>query len=331
LSGLCENTFLSLWSYPRVFRDQGKTGDGDGKELCDLLIVCGDDILIFSDKYCKFQTDKDELVAWNRWFKNAVANSAKQAWGAERWMRMFPNRIFLDSKCTKSLPIEVKVTDKTRFHLIVVAHGISTHIERIMNDTGSMMIESDLKGIVSHTKPFTIGDLDPSKSFVHVLDDLSLITLMKMRDTVTDFVDYLKKKEDLIRNRPYKLFSIGEEELLGVYLTSINDKNEHDFIFPVKNTDKEPYAIFLGPGPWKKLIDSDAYKKKVEDDKISYLWDGLIEKIGYYALTGTQYKSSPEGIMGTEKSARFGESPSFISGFTSHESCRLFCALYSFR
>ena len=298
LSELCEDTFLSLWSYPRVFKEQGK-------ELCDLLVVCGDDILIFSDKYCKFQADKDELVAWNRWFNKTVASSAKQAWGAERWLRLFPNRVFLDSKCTKSLPLEIKITEKTKIHLIVVAHGISKHIERIMNDTGSMMIDSSLKGLSSHTKPFTIGDLDPSKSFIHVLDDLSLITLMGMRDTITDFVGYLRKKEELIRNRPYGIFSTGEEELLGVYLTHVNDKNEHDFVFPIKDADKEPDSIFLGPGPWKDFIESETYRNKVEEDKISYLWDGLIEKIGYHALTGTQYKSSPEGIKGTEKSARF--------------------------
>jgi hypothetical protein len=114
---LCENTFLSLWSYPRVFRDQGKKGMGDGKELCDLLVISGEDIIIFSDKYCEFQSDKDESIAWNRWFKNAVANSAKQVWGAERWLRAFPNRVFLNSKCTKPLPLDIKITNKTRFHL----------------------------------------------------------------------------------------------------------------------------------------------------------------------------------------------------------------------
>jgi hypothetical protein len=160
----------------------------------------------------------------------------------------------------------------------VVAHGISEHIERTMGDIGSMMINSDLKGIASHTKPFTIGDLDPSRSFVHVLDDHSLVTLMEMRDTVTDFLEYIKKKENLMRNRSYKFFATGEEELLGVYLTSMNGRMEHDFIFPIKSTERKPDSIFLGPGPWKNFIESNIYKEKIERNKISYLWDGLIEK-----------------------------------------------------
>src|SRR5260370_9927798 len=47
---LCDRSFLSLWSYPTPFRDQKVGGKGDGKELCDLLVVFGDDILIFSAK-----------------------------------------------------------------------------------------------------------------------------------------------------------------------------------------------------------------------------------------------------------------------------------------
>ncbi len=49
--------FFRFWSYP-VFRDQkaNRNGDdkGDGKELCDLLVVFGNDVLIFSDKSCAF-------------------------------------------------------------------------------------------------------------------------------------------------------------------------------------------------------------------------------------------------------------------------------------
>src|SRR5438477_13146594 len=40
LAELCRRSFLSLWSYPAVFRDQGhRGGNGDGKEVCDLLVV----------------------------------------------------------------------------------------------------------------------------------------------------------------------------------------------------------------------------------------------------------------------------------------------------
>jgi hypothetical protein len=55
LAQLCEGTFLNLWSYPNLYKDQGKKGgNSDGKELCDLLVVCGNDVIIFSDKSIEF-------------------------------------------------------------------------------------------------------------------------------------------------------------------------------------------------------------------------------------------------------------------------------------
>ncbi len=57
LQRLCERSFLTLWSYPGVFRDQKTGGKGDRKELCDLLVVFGDDVLIFSDKSLRVSCD----------------------------------------------------------------------------------------------------------------------------------------------------------------------------------------------------------------------------------------------------------------------------------
>jgi hypothetical protein len=51
LARLGEKSFLNLWSYPNTFRDQkDNPGASQGKELCDLLVVCGPHIVIFSEK-----------------------------------------------------------------------------------------------------------------------------------------------------------------------------------------------------------------------------------------------------------------------------------------
>lgn len=60
LATVCDSTFLSLWSYPNLYTSEGrKSGKGAGKELCDLLVVFGKDIIIFSDKDISFNTDID--------------------------------------------------------------------------------------------------------------------------------------------------------------------------------------------------------------------------------------------------------------------------------
>jgi hypothetical protein len=55
---LCTKSFLSLWSYPNP---RGKRG----KELCDILVVCEPDIIIFSVKEAAFK-DTGNKVAWER-------------------------------------------------------------------------------------------------------------------------------------------------------------------------------------------------------------------------------------------------------------------------
>lgn len=75
LKKLCDHAFLSLWSYSNIYRDQGP-GD-QGKELCDLLVVFENHILIFSDKYVNFPSSGNIRLDWGRWFKRAVYASAK--------------------------------------------------------------------------------------------------------------------------------------------------------------------------------------------------------------------------------------------------------------
>lgn len=68
LARLCERSFLSLWSHPNLFRDPHK-------ELCDLLVVFGDHVILFSDKSCAL---KPGPHGWSRWYRRAILDSAKQ-------------------------------------------------------------------------------------------------------------------------------------------------------------------------------------------------------------------------------------------------------------
>ena len=95
-----EQAFLNLWSYPNLFYDKKKNGKGDGKELCDMLVVCGDDVIIFSDKHIKYQSDKPPQIAWPRFFRKAIMESVVQINGANNWMTRFPEKIYTDPSCT---------------------------------------------------------------------------------------------------------------------------------------------------------------------------------------------------------------------------------------
>src|SRR4051812_29870124 len=98
LQRLCERSFLRLWSYPGVYRDQGLLQRKEGKEVSDLLLVFGNSIVIFSDKRCAFPDTGNLQQDWSRWFRKAVFKSAEQIWGAERWILGFPERLRLDRR-----------------------------------------------------------------------------------------------------------------------------------------------------------------------------------------------------------------------------------------
>ena len=61
LAALAQRAFLRLWSYPNLFNDKGC-----GKELCDLLVVFGDHLVVFSDKHCELKSHDTPEVAWRR-------------------------------------------------------------------------------------------------------------------------------------------------------------------------------------------------------------------------------------------------------------------------
>lgn len=104
LLDLARDSFLSLWSFPNVYTDEGRTaGRGDGKELCDLMIVFGNDVLLFSDKNCAFPEAENLDVSWNRWYRRAVQKSANQLAGAEKVDNSIPNpNIFGCELCEES-------------------------------------------------------------------------------------------------------------------------------------------------------------------------------------------------------------------------------------
>ena len=109
---LCNHSFLSLWSY---VSPQGK----EGRELCDVLIVCDPDIVIISVKEITLKRTGDLNANLLRWQKSAIDKSCKQIYGAERWICTAKHVIRQDGKPGIDFP-EPK---NRRIHRIAVALG----------------------------------------------------------------------------------------------------------------------------------------------------------------------------------------------------------------
>ncbi len=288
LKKLCEHSFLTLWSYSSVFRNQGDTNKGgDGKEICDLLVVFGNHIIIFSDKYCQFKGSGNLEIDWSRWYRAAISDGAKQVWGAERWIKTKPDQVFLDSACTQEFPFTLPEASEAQYHRIVVAHGAAERCRQELGGSGSLMIMANSVGPVNSGVdtgkiPFAIGQIDPSKGFVHIFDDTTLDIVLQTLDTVNDFVAYLVKKEKFIQSG-WLVSAAGEEDLLAEYLKRMNENGEHDFVFP-PNT-----FIVLDEGGWEDFCQNPQRVAQLEANQISYAWDELIEEFNKHNLAGTQY------------------------------------------
>lgn len=180
VAALCERSFLPLWSYPNP---TGKKG----KELCDLLVVCGPDIAIVSVKDIRPSPTADDATRVERWTKKALDGSVKQIAGAARWLQG-----------------ETGVTDAAGLRGVALAPFAERRVYRIalaFGGGGQMPLRQS----------------DAGDGFVHAMDEQAFDTLIRELDTATDFFDYLRRKEEVL-GRALVLFEGAEEDLLAFYL-----------------------------------------------------------------------------------------------------------------
>jgi len=324
LGRLSQRTFMSLWSYPNIWRDQRFLGteQGDGKEVCDLLVVFEDHVIIFSDKHVEYKLHADPNVAWRRWYTRAVKKSTEQIYGAERWLREHPDRLFLDRACSQPFPLLLPSPDRMKVHRIVVAHGAgSASRKHFGGGSGSLILAPDVMGddhllmgdarCVKETsaadglgdagsaQPFMVGRVDPNRGYVHVFDDTTLGVLLGALDTVTDFVNYLERKERLIASGKL-LFAPGEEDLLAFYLRNIGPDGLNDFVIP-----DNFHGIVLEEGMWADFQRNPQRRAQLAADRISYVWDEIIERFSFHVLNDSQYRTTKRGVAHSEVLIRF--------------------------
>ncbi len=253
---LCSHSFLKLWTHPNP---KGK----HGKELCDCLIVCGPHIVIVSVKDIEYRETNDE-VGHKRWNKSAIEKSAKQIWGAERWLES-TNTI----ECNDGRKITLPEKGKRQYHRIMVALG----------GKGKAWLKW--------------GDL--GHGFIHVCDEYSVDIFFTALDTISDFVEFLDASEKIIKSEVRLVFDGGGiEDLIALYIS-----NGRSFeIEPVNQ--EQPSMIVLGEGLWDELKSSNDFKDMKIDLKESYVWDCLIEFLSNDLLSGQMLDMHSKEITDNE-------------------------------
>jgi len=176
---LSKKSFLPFWSFPNPI---GKKG----KELCDVLVICEDIVIIISVKEIKPSKSKDINVQYERWVKKAIYDSSDQIHGAERFIKTQRKILLKDNKTWIDLP-----------------HVSNMKIYRIAIAFGSPNIF-----------PLPTGNF--GKGFVHVFDEQSTFTILQELDTISDFVNYLEAKEKFFNGRTIQAST--ELDFLAFYI-----------------------------------------------------------------------------------------------------------------
>lgn len=266
---------MKLWSFPNPCRH-------DGKELCDLIVVFENEVLIFFDRENRrFDANPSDInLAWQRWRKEVTDKQVTTAHGAERYIRS-GHTIYLDAKQAQPFPIPIDLQN-ARFHKIVVAHGARDACKQSSpsNVSGSLAISYESKGAASVNKPFFV-EIDRENP-VHILDTDNLEIVLNELDTIFDFTAYLNAKIEAIQ-RHQILTYCGEEDVVAHYFLNFDDSKKRHMIGTLDDFD----SVLIGEGEWANFEKSTLYAARKEANKTSYFWDRLLQITSNNALKGT--------------------------------------------
>jgi len=252
---ICHQTFLSLWCYPNPRRSKTST-----RELCDILVVCDPDVIIFSVKEIQLTKSKDPSIAGKRWERKAIEESTNQIYGAERILKQSTYVI----KNNGETGLQIPDSSRLRIHRIAVAFG----------SEGSVIIPS--------------GDF--GKGFVHVFDEEALELIMRELDTITDFIEYLLKKESFLAKSECTVLG-GEENLLAYYL-------QEGRSFPITKS-----LVIIDGSMWEDFTAKKEYLVKKQKDRLSIAWDKTIETV-YKGFDENRLLFGPSSLSEIEESLR---------------------------
>lgn len=203
----------------------------DGKELCDLLVVFDETAIIWQIKDLK-------VDAQGRYRKAEVDKNIRQLSGARRTLFDLKERMTLTNPRRGKEQFDPSLIKSV--HLISVLMG---------DGTGPLPFMDSVKNYQVHV-------------FTREFTEIALTEL----DTISDFCQYLKAKEQLSDKEIIILG--GEENLLGSYLHA---GRTFDHL-------NRANSIFLDDTIWAKIQSKPEFIAKKKLDKVSYGWDSIIDR-----------------------------------------------------
>jgi hypothetical protein len=253
LKSLADRTFLRLWAMPNTFY-------APGKELTDLIVPFGDDIIIISDKASRFAFEKELEVAWRRWYSTTVLEGIRQLKTAMQRIKRSPGAVFADGRARQPIPHDLSSVAGKRFHLVAIARP-DPDPETVPAAWPGLTYASAALG-----KPFEIGPLEISGNVVHLFDGPTIDLLLQQIDTAPDFLAYLKGRARRLTEA--EEYHFAEKDLLSAALIGWDEE-------PPGLPSVPPLGSIV-PGIWKMYAGSETPARRRQLDGPSKIIDRLI-------------------------------------------------------
>lgn len=281
LHALAERTFLKLWSVPNPFR-------APGKEILDLVIVFGQDVILFSDKACEFVPAPDLKTGWERWRRGAIDGSVAQLAGAMRRLSGERPNIFLDAKAKESLPFPFPSPGDRKFHLVAIARPSHDPASQPEGWRGLTCVSTDT------STPFEVGPLMVNGLPIHLFDGTAIDLLLQALDTAPDFLAYLTGRASRLGSTTSYRFA--EEDLLaGAILNWGAGSGLSPAVPPLDQVEA---------GAWAQYQSSERAERSATLNRRSRTIDNLIEHFHSTFLDEAFLNAVPPGILEHERALR---------------------------
>lgn len=283
LAEAASSTFLRLWALSNPHRKAGK-------EIADLVVAFGDDLIVFSDKASRFAPDNLSL-GWQRWRKRSIDASLVQLAGAARALRG-KDEVFVDVEASRQVPFELPVASRRRLTLVAVVRP--DHTPSVLPENWKPLRYADRSS--GELRPFEVGRCFAARDFVHVFDGVAIELLLAQLDTAPDFIAYLHSRERALLSRRNVTFL--EQDLLAVAMRSWRHGRGYTIDMPDPEGDT---MTTIAEGQWDHYASSpDAADTKARNQN-SYTIDRLIDHFHTEHETGridyTQTYSEMEQAM----------------------------------
>lgn len=209
-----------------------------GKELCDVLVILGDVAIVWQIKNIKLKNG-----AFN---ESDIKKAIKQCRGARRQLLQLGTTTFtnIDGKSKTIDTSKIK-----EVFLIAAIEGGAPDFDRYYDDE------------------------ENGNGNVHIFFEGLTRFATKHLNTVSDFVEYLRHKEDFLSKHKNIILTDGEENLLALYL---QNKRSFGNLESAENVDMMMVDL-EGVADGLESSDED-YAEKLEADHWSEGWDSLIQK-----------------------------------------------------